>query len=769
MLASAEPVEINGIYFNLATKTQTAEVTSNPNKYSGSVVIPKTIQYNKIEYAVVAIGKEAFCKCLNLTSVDIPNSVTLIGEDAFTDCNGLTNIDIPNSVTTISYYAFTRCKGLVSIILPNSVTKVAMGAFDGCSNLTSVTLPDKLATISNIVFNGCVSLSSITIPASVTTIETIAFHGCKSLTSIIIPKSVTKIGENSFLNCSGLTTIIVEDGNPVYDSRNNCNAIIRTEDNKLIAGCYNTQIPNTVTSIGSCAFNGFSNLTSMTIPNNVTSIEGNAFSGCSGMTSLKVESGNKKYDSRNNCNAIIETESNTLIIGCKNTVIPSSVTSIGNSAFFSCRGLNTITIPNSVTSIGGSAFYGCTSLTSIAIPDNVTSIGDGAFFGCNSLHSITIPASLTSIGMSVFSNCIGLANFYCLAENPPSSDTYSFSLTPLENVTLHVPAGSVDVYNAVEPWKNFKEIEAIAEIEEIDGICYKLYSTKNTAEVIRKKYAGIIKVPSTVTYDGIVYTVTRIGDDAFNGSNGLISVTIPNSVTSIGFRAFEYCSALTSITIPNSVKRIESYAFYYCTGLTSVTFPSSLEYIAQRAFGKCYELVDVFCKAVKISSNRNEEGLYTDVWAFEDNGLEEDIKKHITLHVPAASIKTYNTVKPWMYFKEIVALTDGDIPETSPKCAKPEISYANGKITLSCETEGVDFISKVLVEDAKDYNDAEFTLSQTYKISAYATKEGYEDSDIVTREIFIGNDQSILFGDLNKDGKVNVADHVKLSEIIMNK
>lgn len=140
----------------------------------------------------------------------------------------------------------------------------------------------------------------------------------------------------------------------------------------------------------------------------------------------------------------------------------------------------------------------------------------------------------------------------------------------------------------------------------------------------------------------------------------------------------------------------------------------------------------------------------------------------MTLHVPAASIEAYRSTEPWSQFKSIVPLEDGDTP-TTQKCATPEISYADGKLDFTCETEGVGFVSEVIVGDAKKYYDASVTLSQTYKVTVYATKAGYENSDIATREIVIENGQSSLFGDLNKDGKVDVADHVKLSDIIMSK
>ncbi|MBR4553464.1 MAG: leucine-rich repeat domain-containing protein, partial [Bacteroidaceae bacterium] len=163
-------------------------------------------------------------------------------------------------------------------------------------------------------------------------------------------------------------------------------------------------------TIGDCAFEYCSGLTSITIPNSVTSIGSGAFAYCSGLTSIKVDAGNTKYDSRNDCNAIIETATNTLVAGCKNTTIPNSVTSIGDVAFSGCTGLTSITIPNSVNTIGDSAFWECSGLTSITIPNSVTSIGNSAFYDCSGLTSITIPNSVTSIGNYVFLGCTGLTS-----------------------------------------------------------------------------------------------------------------------------------------------------------------------------------------------------------------------------------------------------------------------------------------------------------------------------------------------------------------------
>ena len=293
-----------------------------------------------------------------------------------------------------------------------------------------------VTSIDSHAFEGCSELTNITIPNSVTSIGKKSFYGCSSLMSVTIGNSVNYIGERAFLHCSNLTNIIVVSDNTVYDSREDCNGIIETASNTLIVGCKNTIIPNSVTTIGKGAFYRCSGLTCVTIPKSVTSIGIGAFSDCSGLTNIIVVGDNTVYDSREDCNGIIETASNTLISGCKNTIIPNSVTSIGDDAFFGCSGLTSLTIPQSVTSIGYGAFYGCYGLTSVTIPNSVTCIGMSAFDGCSGLTSIGIPNSIDSIGGLAFYGCSGLTSID-IPNSVTVIDKYAFvGCSRLTSVTI---------------------------------------------------------------------------------------------------------------------------------------------------------------------------------------------------------------------------------------------------------------------------------------------------------------------------------------------
>ncbi len=212
VLAVGDKFEVDGIHYKYLGG-DSVEVTfegssySAVNEYTGDIEIPATVTHGGTTYNVTAIGKQAFQKCADLTSVIIPSGVTIIGFEAFRACTSLTKITIPSSVTSIGEYAFFGCNKLTTVTLPSGVTTIGSSTFSGCSSLAEITIPSGVTTIGSSMFNGCTSLTEITIPSGVTTIGTHVFYGCTGLESITIPSSVTSIGMYAFYGCTGLTEI----------------------------------------------------------------------------------------------------------------------------------------------------------------------------------------------------------------------------------------------------------------------------------------------------------------------------------------------------------------------------------------------------------------------------------------------------------------------------------------------------------------------------------------------------------------------------------
>ena len=392
---------------------------------------------------------------------------------------------IEDGITSIGNYAFGWCSELTELTLPNSVTSIGDAAFEVCTGLTELTLSNSVTSIGAWAFYGCSSMAELTLPNSLESIGHDAFGWCSELTELTLPNSVTSIGNAAFRGCSGLEKIMVESGNSRYDSRDNCNSIIDTETNTLIVGCKNSVIPNGVTSIGYAAFGWCSELTELVLPNSVTSIVESAFAYCSGLEKITVESGNSRYDSRDNCNSIIETATNTLIAGCKNSIIPNSVTSIGDYAFEGCSGMTELTLPNSVTSIGERAFK----------------------------------------------NCSGLAKITSLAEIPPVCGSNVFYGVDKTNCELIVPEGSVAAYKQTKVWSEFRNIMGFVAFGRCgDSIIWTLDDSGNLTlsgsgemwnysyDVLPFKNYGIKKVT-------IGCGIASIGNAAFSGCTGLEKIT----------------------------------------------------------------------------------------------------------------------------------------------------------------------------------------------------------------------------------------------------
>ena len=340
----------------------------------------------------VVVYSEDYKKLVDATALkdkyyEIDERVEEICKEAFKGCDKLEEIVMPKKLKKIDSEAFQGCSSLTKLTLPDSVTSIGKGAFWGCTGLTELTLSNGLKSILKEVFWGCTGLTELTLPKKLKSIGNDAFRGCTGLTELTLPNSVTSIGEYAFHNCTGLAKLT---------------------------------LPDSVTSIGDHAFEGCTGLTELTLPNSVTSIGDCAFADCSGLEKIMVESGNSRYDSRDNCNSIIDKKTNTLIVGCKNSIIPNSVTNIGSGAFAYCSGL-----------------------TELTLPDSITSIGDYAFAYCSDLSKIT-----------------------SLAEIPPVCGSGVFDGVNKTNCELIVPVISVIAYKQAEVWNEFSNISGFSGVED---------------------------------------------------------------------------------------------------------------------------------------------------------------------------------------------------------------------------------------------------------------------------------------------------------------
>ncbi len=387
-----------------------------------------------------------------------------------------------------------------------------------------------------------------------------------------------------------------------------------------------------------------------------------------------------------------------------------SVTSIGKSAFSYCRDLTSITIPNSVTSIGEEAFEGCSGLTSVTIPNSVTSIRREAFYACTRLTAVHITDldAWCRIQFSDYgSNPLNCAHHLYMNGSEITDLVIPNSVSSIGALAFCGCSGltSVTIPNSVTSigWAAFYNCSGLTSVT----IPNSLTTIYNSA------FSGC----SGLTSVTIPNSVTSIDRGAFCDCSGLTSITIPNSVTSIGDGAFCRCTGLTSVTIPNSVTFIDNSAFYSCSGLTSVTIGNGIRVINSWAFRYCPELKDVYCYAENVPNTYSN--------AFDGSYID-----YATLHVPSSSVNTYRQAEPWKNFKSIVAL-DGTTPETQ-KCAKPSITYQNGQLKMTCATEGAQFVTDITDTDIKKHYDATISLTATYNVSVYATKTGYENSDVAS-------------------------------------
>lgn len=567
----------------------TAEVIGMNYNISGSLDIPATVTHDSVTYTVTSIANRVFYEKIGLTSVTLPEGLTTIGDEAFAFCSNLTSVSLPSTLQSIGTYAFCW-SALSSINLPEGLTTIGWGAFGGCGNLTSV----------------------------------------------VIPSSLTNMDSETFYACPNLSSISVAPGNPVFDSRNNCNAIILTAANMLMEGCQNTVIPDGITAIAGGAFDGCSGLTTIRIPATVASIGGGAFIYCTSLTSINIPSGVTRiaeytFKGCSNLTSIVLPASITSIgeeafRDCYNLAsvnLPAGVTRIEQNTFFNCTnltsidlshitsfgpsafansGLTSVTLGNGVTSLGEgedwpATFRGCPNLSSVTIQEGVTYIGSSVFACCPSLTSIVIPNSvsivdqwafaqdsnivsitlgsgITALGFDVFERCYNLRSLTIYAVQPPSTvDEYSSWPFLPDSVIIYVPEESVSAYQSAPKWGQYR----IRPISESQFMWTLQDGTLTTFGCQTMPNWEELMVPwyadrSTITKAVIEAGFTNLGNYALHGCYRLDTLVLPTSMQTLGYMSLAECLNLREVVLPASLQEIDDRAFENCRHLQTVTF-----------------------------------------------------------------------------------------------------------------------------------------------------------------------------------------------------
>ena len=474
---------------------------------------------------------------------------------------------VSEGIKRIEAYAFSCCTALESVQLPSSLVFIGancltsnnvFGAFSNCTSLKEVTFGENMQrlVIEDKAFQGCTNLTTL---KNVT--DRVIFSDYNSATKSFYDSKLT-VYDNGFYNSDKMEALLGFRGGTPNGSAYMVSNVLPRGVRFICGGVFKDSgiksitLPEGLEGIGENAFANCTGLTEVKLPKSLKRLGDGAFSGC---TSIPTSGTGEQYES---------SDKQVLISGsyASNVTIPNTVRFIHSDAFVNRTNLTSVTIPSSVTSIGSSAFSGCESLTSVTIPEGVTSIPDCAFQNCSSLTSVTIPEGVTSIGGSAFSGCSSLTSVTI-----PSSVTEigSYAFSSCESLTsVHI--------SDLDAWCKIKFGEVSSNPL---GYAKKLYLNGNLVDEL--------SIPSSVT---------SIGNRAFYGCSGLISVTIPDGVTSIGSSAFRGCSGLTSVTIPSSVTSIGNYTFQHCSSLTSVTIPSSVTTIGAKAFEGCSNLGEVIFK-----------------------------------------------------------------------------------------------------------------------------------------------------------------------------
>lgn len=722
----------------------------------------------RIPEGVNTIHTGAFAGCENLKSLSLPKSLRTIQRKAFEGCSSLTSVTIPEGVEEIYNGAFRGCKKLKNVTLPNSLTLLDSEAFLGTA-IESIVIPNGVKEL-GAVFSECEKLVSITLPAGFEGFVGNTFAGCTSLKSLTLPKSLERIGMYTFYGCSALTDLRFEgrvkewnaiskqerwnegaaftkikcsDGEAEtneYDGSRGLEYKISddgkyailvgigtcTDKDIVVASTYNglpvkvigeralyyekadsIRVSDTIEIIEEEAL-GAGKYTSLYISASVRQLEG-AFSTCDKLEKIEVDKNNPIYRNVNNC--LINTQTQTLVLGCINSVIPAdgSVTVIGNKAFETAR-ITNITIPEGITEIGEEAFAWCVMLESIVIPDSVKIIGDLAFADCERAKTLKLGKSIESIGNGAFYCCF-LITEVKLPQSLKTLGSNAFGNTRIKSLVIpdgvKFPEGAHNMFASCDylesivlpsgiesfgSWflggcENLKSITIPSSVKAIGD--YAFYGCRSLKEIIIPEGVteigeGAFKQCTGITSIVVPESVKSIGNKAFAGCTELVSITLPSSITEIAASTFSECTKLHQINIPSGVASIGSHAFKDCTSLEALTLPDSVKTIGEYTFNGCSALKD-------IDLGEGLESIAT--WAFENcTSLKQivlpesmkDIAHHAFVRSGLESVRIPKGIKRINdgVFGACVSLKDVSLPEGLTEIGYSAFSYCTSLETL---------------------------------------------------------------------------------------
>lgn len=585
---SAHWFEVDGIYYEYTTGGVYVTYSGNSysevaDEYRGDVVIPEVVKYNNYEYKVISIGGNAFRDCKNLTSVIIGDNVAEIYTDAFRNCTSLTSVSVGKNVYSADAFYASNAITTVHFNCKNVGTW-----FTNKSALTNITLGDNVESVSESSFTGTGWYNSQ--PDGLLYLDDwlLGYKGSRPVGEVNIAEGTKYVQDGALYNCSGITSV---------------------------------NVPSSIVKIGD-----------------------KFLASCTALQQITIDENNSKYDSRDNCNAIIETSSNEIIQACANTTIPSTAMSIGDYAFCQISGLINIEIPNNITSIGEEAFYECENLESVVIGNNVKSIGPSAFSYCSNLVNLKLGDNVEELGNYSFSSCKNLTNLH-MGESLKTIGEGAFQYCNMLN-EISIPNSVTRIKeNAFygTGWYNSQSGEsyildgwvlsdtnnpAYTLKDGIRGIADRVYSGRDAL------YIGTLKIPNTVV---------GIGEYAFSRCRGLYEVVMPNSVKEISNGAFYY-SGITSIAIPNSVSRING-CFMSCDNLVEVVIPNSITWIDASSFNLCSRIQRLYVLA-ETPPVIDNSGVYD----------YSSLYVNATLYVPKGTKSAYQSNSAWGNFENIVEI-----------------------------------------------------------------------------------------------------------------